>query len=235
MSNFKELITREIRARKDTIIGTVLTTPELVQFDGSVNGGETWVVRVDIGSNRVLEDVAIKAVDVGKFFSSKGQAVELRKTQQGRYEIIGPAPIIPGTKTVNTYDLNTFLSTATATAGFTPFTVPFEHYQGPQSMRGNPNVTFAASTISRAVGSFLTDGFPQTGSIRVANSPGGTNDGVFTLTSATALVLTFSGTPFTAGGPFSDVAVAVAGTSLWNDGVTGFPLTLVLDGNGNPV
>lgn len=64
---------------------------------------------------------------------------------------------------------------------------------------GNPDTCdFAtSSTITRATGSFITDGYAVGGQVTVLNSA--SNDGTYTLTAVAALTLTVSGTPFTTG------------------------------------
>lgn len=64
---------------------------------------------------------------------------------------------------------------------------------------GNPDTCdFAtSSTITRATGSFVTDGYAVGGQVTVINST--SNDGTYTITAVAALTLTVSGTPFTTG------------------------------------
>lgn len=66
---------------------------------------------------------------------------------------------------------------------------------------GNPaTCTFATtSTITRASGSFITDGYKVGGKVRVRAATVGGNNGAWALTSVSALTLTVSGTPFTVG------------------------------------
>lgn len=64
---------------------------------------------------------------------------------------------------------------------------------------GNPaSCNFAtSSTITRASGSFITDGYKVGGQVGVRNST--SNDGTYVITAVAALTLTVSGTPFTTG------------------------------------
>lgn len=63
---------------------------------------------------------------------------------------------------------------------------------------GNPDTcTFTSSTITRATGSFVTDGYSVGGQVTVINSA--SNDGTYTVTGVSALTLTVTGTPFVAG------------------------------------
>ena len=66
---------------------------------------------------------------------------------------------------------------------------------------GNPpTCNFATtSTITRASGSFVTDGYKVGGSVTIRNADQAGNDGTFILTAVVALTLTVTGTPFTVG------------------------------------
>lgn len=231
MSTQRNLIRQEIKARQQFLRGTVLREPEMRLIDGT---NQVWVTDVQVLGRRPLFNVAIKATNSGLFYAELGAVVLLARNLQGKFEIVGPGDRNIVEKVVTEYDVSG-AQTGQQNQGFTVFVAPYEFYQGAQAMKGNPNVTFAASTITRALGDFLTDGFPQTGQVRVGATPNGVNDGVQTLTSATSLVLTVSGTPFTAGGPFSRVAIGMQGTSRWNDGVTPYPLKQLVDADGNPV
>jgi len=74
---------------------------------------------------------------------------------------------------------------------------------------GNPDTCdFAtSSTITRASGSFITDGYKVGGAVTVRAATVGGNDGTHTLTGVAALTLTVSGTPFTTG---TDTAAQLA-------------------------
>lgn len=66
---------------------------------------------------------------------------------------------------------------------------------------GNPaTCTFAtSSTITRASGSFITDGYKVGGRVTIRNAGHSSRNGTFTITAVAALTLTVSGTPFTTG------------------------------------
>jgi hypothetical protein len=66
---------------------------------------------------------------------------------------------------------------------------------------GNPaTCTFAtSSTITRASGSFITDGYKVGGKVSVRAATQGANNGSWVLTAVAATTLTVSGTPFTTG------------------------------------
>ena len=66
---------------------------------------------------------------------------------------------------------------------------------------GNPDTCdFAtSSTITRATGSFIDDGYKVGGQVTVIESATGDHNGTFVLTAVVALTLTVTGTPFTTG------------------------------------
>ena len=109
--------------------------------------------------------------------------------------------------------LGTFEDTATDTAYYVLGTDPTDtaaavdfDFAGPVNEPvlvyenlGNPDTCdFAtSSTITRATGSFITDGYAVGGQVTVLNST--SNDGTYTVTAVAALTLTVTGTPFTTG------------------------------------
>jgi len=74
---------------------------------------------------------------------------------------------------------------------------------------GNPpTCTFATTnTITRASGSFVTDGYKKGGRVTIRAATQSQNNGTFTLTAVAALTLTVSGTPFATG---ADTAAQLA-------------------------
>lgn len=125
----KGLIRREIEARKD-LVGTVLKKRELVQFDGTGATG-VWVVDVDVGGNRVLRDVPVKAgSDGSRFYADINQTVLLRRNTQGRFDVIGPADRVAAQAVEKEYDLQAGTEVSSRSVGFTVNKVPFEFYQG---------------------------------------------------------------------------------------------------------
>lgn len=57
------------------------------------------------------------------------------------------------------------------------------------------SIAFAASTITRASGSWITDGYRKGGRVRVSNATNVANDGTYTIGSLSALVLTLDPSP----------------------------------------
>jgi len=82
---------------------------------------------------------------------------------------------------------------------------------------GNPpTCTFAtSSTITRASGSFITDGYKVGGSVTIRAAGHASRIGTFVLTSVAALTLTVTGTPFTTGAD-ATAQLAVDGRSSFN-------------------
>lgn len=240
MSETKRLIRREIRARKELIVGTVLTRRVIRAFSPSATA-PVWVVDVDIGGNNVLQNVPIKSGgDGSRFYADQGQTVLLRRNALGRWQVIGPGETKIGQLTVETFDPNTAVSGGTAAQGFTVVTEPLHYLKGPQAMKGGDVVTFAAAggTITRAdggpgVGSFIDDGFVAPATVRVVGSV--LNDGTYSLSSVAATVLTFTAPGFTDEGPIQGVGIGVALTALWGDGVTPLKTVRIFDADGNIV
>ncbi len=141
--NLRHIIRKEIRARRD-LTGTVLQQRELVSFE--VGGGApVWVARVDIGTNRPLDNVLIKGGSSGvRFFAERGQSVLLRLDAQGRYYIVGPAARLTGATVKKTYALGVATPATSATLGFQFIRDPFEFYENignPGASRWNDGVT----------------------------------------------------------------------------------------------
>lgn len=76
---------------------------------------------------------------------------------------------------------------------------------------GNPpTCDFAtSSTITRASGSFITDGFIVGGQVTVRNADNAAHNGTYVLTAVAALTLTVTGTPFTGPDPDTNAQLAV--------------------------
>ena len=82
---------------------------------------------------------------------------------------------------------------------------------------GNPpTCSFpTTSTITRASGSFVTDGYQVGGQVTVRGSATGNHNGTFVLTGVAALTLTVTGTPFTANGADTLAQLAVDGSNAF--------------------
>lgn len=233
----KRFIRREIIARRETLIGTVVSDQILVAYDTTPAGAQTWVVDVDVGSNRILRDVMVKAGTRGRFYAQRGQTVSLRRNAQGRFDVIGPADRTVAGREVRTYDLNAAVQVGSTASGFQVVVRAFEFFAGARSMKGAPSVVFDAGgqTLTRSAGSWLVDNFTAGGgdSVRIAGTQ--LNNGVRTTVSASALVLTLS-SGVVSEAAAEGVSVGVVGTSRWNDGVTGFPARDIIDlSTGLPV
>ncbi len=128
MSTLQRLIRREARTQQETLVGRALDSPRLVDFDTNSIG--VWVQDVEIGSNRPLRDVPIKAGGSGnRFFAQRGQTVLLRRSAQGRYEVIGPGDRDKGEVVETTFDLTTSASTGATNFGFTTQCFELDDYE----------------------------------------------------------------------------------------------------------
>jgi len=238
MSQLKRLVTREIFAKRDTIIGTVVSAVELRAFDAT--NKEVWVASIATGSERFLLDVPIRSVNRSRFYAQLGASVLLKRNAQGRWDVLGPADRVNVAAVKRSYRFRTGEMTGSSTVGFALDRVPFSYYQGSVRLTDNAALTFtrvllANDTLVRATGSWSNDGFAAGHVIRIAGSA--KNDGTRTVAAVSTTVnpydtLEFAGDVLTAEGPVAGVAVARDGTSRWNDGVTPFPLVRLVDGNG---
>lgn len=71
-------------------------------------------------------------------------------------------------------------------------------------------------TITRATGSFVTDGFKVGGQVTVVNSSGGTNDGTYTLTAVAATTLSVATASFAAAGADTGALLSIDNRNVCN-------------------
>jgi hypothetical protein len=95
-----------VDASKRELDGKTLSVPALLVADG--DGGLSYCVDVDIGQKRInqntgdeeiaiLKNVAIASGDQSLLYADVGAAVRLRRSDSGRWEIVGYSKRIPGT------------------------------------------------------------------------------------------------------------------------------------------
>lgn len=129
-TGIKRLMRREIAARSETKVGTVLSIRRLEDVDGQ--GSATWVVDVDVGAGEVLRSVNVKAgADGERFYAGLGQTVKLARNTMGRFDVIGPGDRVNSVASVKTYQLGIDVPTASANVGLSIERVAFEFYKGP--------------------------------------------------------------------------------------------------------
>jgi hypothetical protein len=91
---------------------------------------------------------------------------------------------------------NDYTTDNTVNYAFTgPVNEPVQYYELIGDLSGDTPSFASTSTITRATGSFITDGFVVGGQVEVTNST--SNDGTYPLTGVTATTLTVTGTPLT--------------------------------------
>lgn len=119
-STTQRLISRDIRARQELRRGTVLTDVRVVDFDTSGLTSTVFVVDVDIGANRVIQNVVVKSStgQGAREFAQQGKAVEIQRNAGGRWIVIGPSDRIRGTGQVQLLDESTDTATASTDEGF---------------------------------------------------------------------------------------------------------------------
>lgn len=230
----RDLFRQERRAHREFLLGTVVTRPKIVQFDGV---GPMWVADVDVSGKRLFKNVPIKGIGQGgRFYADIGQPVLLKRNAQGRFDVVGSADRKAGVAVVKGYDLTTGNLQSTTNAGFAVIPRAFEFYMGDVRLKGNPLITFdritaANDQIIRSAGSWSSDGFLAGHLIRVGNTV--LNN--FLLSSLTILaipnatVLEFAGDVLQDEGPISNVLIARAGFVRWNDGMTPFPKVSIVN------
>lgn len=233
-----QLIRKEIIGRELEFVATVISDPQLINFDTSAAGAPVWVVDLEIGGTRPVVNVPIKASGSGaRFYAQLGQTVKVRRTALGRMYVVGPGDTTIGTKVTTEYELDSGDIDVVVNLGFSNQKLPYEFYQGPQSMKGFPDLDFAVTggddTITRLdAGDFTADGLAAGQTVRIFGSS--LNDADVLLTTVTALVLSTSDTLVAETGA-TKVTIMVPGTAIWNDGSTFYPFFRLLDGDGNPV
>ena len=91
---------------------------------------------------------------------------------------------------------NDYSTDNTVNYAFTgPVNEPVQYYALIGDLSGDTPTFATTSTITRATGSFITDGFVVGGQVEVSGST--SNNGTYVLTGVTALTLTVTGTPLT--------------------------------------
>lgn len=130
MTSQRDFIKREIRARNETINGTVVSTPKLKHF--TIGGlAPVWVADVEIGAAKVLRNVPIKAGANGsRFYADLNQVVLLRRNMLEKFQIIGPGDRKASTAVKKTYTIGVSTPVTTGSVGFTAVRRPYSFYKG---------------------------------------------------------------------------------------------------------
>lgn len=95
MSILTNLMSAQIRDAKDELNGKALTRPALLVTEGN---SLVYAIDVDIGMDKPLRNVPIGKGTRDISYADIGQAVRLRKTASGRYEVSGFSKEQPGTR-----------------------------------------------------------------------------------------------------------------------------------------
>lgn len=94
MSLLTYITQAEIRNAAKELDGKVLTRPALLVSDGLAM---IYAVDVDIGQKDPLRNVPIARGNRDLLYAEVGAAVRLRRTESGRYEVVGFSKEAPGT------------------------------------------------------------------------------------------------------------------------------------------
>lgn len=242
MSTLQTLIKRETASRESIRIVTVIGDLRMKTMSpGST--GPMWVTDIEFGSGRAMKNVTVQSAGGSMLYARRGATVQLRKTTLGRWQVIGPGDVRSGVMVTKRYNIGTQTQTgADENTGFSFRQEPFEFYKGPKAMKGNPQITFAdlggLDTITRDVGSWITDGFVIGDDVTIQRTVDNDYDdgSPIAVNDVSALVLEFSGNPFidevVADG--GTIGIGVVGTALWNNGgdYPGFPEISLVDADG---
>ncbi len=127
----KRLISREIRAVKQTLRGRVISEPKQVSIDPGGSLYYSWVVDVDCGGDQILRDVLVKlSGGKGRFYAKPGSPVFLEKDAQGRYQIVGPGDRSPSQSNLLLLDESAGTVSDAGSLGFSYIKRPFIYYKG---------------------------------------------------------------------------------------------------------
>ncbi len=127
MRQLQRVINREVRAKREYRVGTVLTDPRITDFDG--NGSGVWVVDVEVGDNNFLKNVPVKASGSGRrFYAQCGQTVLVRRNAGGRFDVTGPGDRAANPVVEKSYDLAALTEISSVNIGFTSERVAFSYY-----------------------------------------------------------------------------------------------------------
>lgn len=238
MSDIQRLVQREVRSKEAIRIVTVIGDKRMLAMSPGTTG-PVWVTDVEFGSGRPMRNVPVKSINGSMLYADRGQTVQIRRSTLGRWQIVGPGDRLASIQNTREYDLTSGLQVGpTVNTGFGFIVQPYEFYQGPNSMKGNPSVEFfdtGTHRIVRATGDFLVDGFANGDSLVIQRSDFNNFDPLAVVT-VTATTLEFAGTPFQAEGPRTGVGIVVDLTSIWNSGTAppGYPEVTLVDGDGQP-
>ena len=103
---FIDIAKRAAANAKNELDGKVLTRPALLVSDGD---GLTYAVDVDIGDDKLLRNVPLARANVDVVYADVGNPCRLRRTANGRWEVVGFSKEMPGTYTRFSVSLSTFV------------------------------------------------------------------------------------------------------------------------------
>lgn len=94
MSLLVNLTQAQIDANKTEIDGKALTRPALLVTDGD---SLTYAIDVDIGEpDRILRNVPLARANRDLLYAEPGSPIRLRRTADGRFEVVGFSAEMPG-------------------------------------------------------------------------------------------------------------------------------------------
>jgi hypothetical protein len=123
MSLLTNITQAQINANKTELDGKVLTRPALLVTDGTAL---IYAVDVDIGAKgEMLKNVPLARANHDLLYAEPGNACRLRRTADGKFEVVGFSKELPGRYDRFTVDLGTYAIGPTVAFGLDarPFTL----------------------------------------------------------------------------------------------------------------
>ncbi len=242
MSTLQALIKREAASRESVRIVTVIGNLRMKTLSPGLTA-PMWVTDIEFGSGKAMKNVTVQSAGGSMLYARRGATVQLRKTTLGRWQVIGPGDVRSGVMVTKRYNVGTQTQVgADENTGFTFRQEPFEFYKGPKAMKGNPQITFANTggndTITRDVGSWITDGFEVADDVTIQRTVDNDKDdgSPIAVAARSALAMEFAGNPLidevVADG--GTIGIGVVGSGLWNAGPSypSFPEISLVDADG---
>ena len=242
MTQLQSLIKREAETRVASKIVTVIGDQRMFTMSPG-NTAPVWVTDVEVGAGRPLKNVPIKSAGGDMKYAQRGRIVEMHRATMGRWQIVGPGDTCKKVSEKRIYNIGTRAQVGgVVLTGFTFRQEPLEFYKGPKAMKGNDQITFAdlggLDTITRDDGSWLDDGFEVGDSVNISRTLDNNYDdgSPIAVNDISALVLEFSGNPFTDEVIADGGTIGIgAGSAWWNNGgdYPGFPEVTTIDALGD--
>ncbi len=154
--SLNDLLRRDRRAHDKLVRGTIVSSPKRIKLKSSQTEF-TWVVDVDVNSNRPLLNVPIKIGPArSRSYAQLGRPVFVTRGTEGRWQVVGPADRVLAPITVTLWDEEADTTSAGTPIGATYERIPFSFFRGPTP--GTPGTSLWADGVTPFGGSRMIDG-----------------------------------------------------------------------------